>query len=133
MTETLKTAKKPCGSCPYRRDVPSGIWAKSEYDKLPQYDGETWQQSPKIFMCHQHDGNLCAGWLACHNPQELLALCFGFIHNFDPMIFTYHTDVPVFISGAEARAHGLSQTKHPSVKARKMIRGLVRKRQSKGS
>ena len=74
MTEKAKAPPVPCGSCPYRKDVPSGIWAKSEYDKLPRYDGETWEQDPKAFMCHQRDGCLCGGWLACHSPRHLLAL-----------------------------------------------------------
>jgi hypothetical protein len=54
--------------------VPSGIWAAEEYDKLPLYDGETFEQAPHLFMCHQRDGSLCGGWLACHDPHELLAL-----------------------------------------------------------
>jgi hypothetical protein len=31
-------APKPCESCPYRKDVPSGVWSEGEYRKLPQYD-----------------------------------------------------------------------------------------------
>ena len=123
---TLKAARVPCGSCPYRRDVPSGIWGRSEYDKLLRYDGPTWAQSIAPFLCHQRDGNLCAGWLACHNPRELLALRFP--HTIDPSVYDYKTDVPVFASGAEARAHGLQEIQQPSVKAEKMIAGLVRKR-----
>jgi hypothetical protein len=123
-------ARVPCGSCPYRRDVPSGIWSQHEYDKLPSYDGPTWGQSPKLFMCHQRDGNLCAGWLACHGPQELLALRF---HNpdIDPAIYAYKTDVPVFRSGAAARAHGLREIKEPGETAQKMMAGLVRSRRHK--
>ena len=49
----LSVAKVPCGSCPYRRDVPSGIWEQHEYDKLPEYDGQTWEQNPALFLCHQ--------------------------------------------------------------------------------
>jgi hypothetical protein len=33
--------KYPCPSCPYRKDVPSGVWAPEEYDKLPAYDNDT--------------------------------------------------------------------------------------------
>ena len=25
---------QPCSSCPYRKDVPSGVWAHHEYEKL---------------------------------------------------------------------------------------------------
>lgn len=120
-----KAPKVPCGSCPYRRDVPSGIWHKSEYDKLPQYDGPTWGQSPAAFLCHQKDGNLCGGWLACHGAGELLALRFP--GACDPSAFEYVTTVPVFASGAEARAHGLHDIKAPGVKAHKMMAGIVRK------
>lgn len=116
----------PCGSCPYRKGVPSGIWEKHEYDKLPDYDGPTWAQSPAVFMCHQQDGCLCGGWLACHDPQELLALRFH--RNIDRSVYSYSTKVAVFSSGAEARAHGLQKIKRPGPRARKMIEGLVRKR-----
>ena len=37
-------AKNPCGSCPYRKDVPSGVWAVSEYLKLVEYDRPTGEQ-----------------------------------------------------------------------------------------
>jgi len=123
---TINVASVPCGSCPYRRDVPSGIWEQHEYDKLPSYDGPTWAQSPALFMCHQRDGNLCAGWLACHDPRELLALRFP--HKLDPAVYDYTTDVPVFSSGAEARRHGMRDINRPGAKANKMITGLVRKR-----
>lgn len=126
MSELLTAAKRPCGSCPYRKDVPSGIWAREEYEKLPKYDGETWQQTFAIFMCHQRDGHLCAGWLACHGPQELLALRLE--RNVDVRVFSYTTDVPVFASGAEACAHGVRDLKRITPRARKMLIGLHRKR-----
>ena len=125
---SITVAKNPCGSCPYRRDVPSGIWEQVEYDKLPSYDGPTWAQSPTLFFCHYRDGNLCAGWLACHNPRELLALRMP--HTCDPSVYDYSTDVPVFNSGAEARQHGLYGIRSPDLKAKKMIAGIVRKRQA---
>lgn len=121
----LKAPAVPCGSCPYRRDVPSGIWAKHEYDKLPLYDGETWEQTWQVFMCHQRDGNLCGGWLACHGPQELLALRVP-NEKIDPAVFDYKTDVPVFSSGAEAREHGIKDIDDPGPKAVKMVDGLTR-------
>lgn len=125
----LSVGKVPCGSCPYRRDVPSGIWEQHEYDKLPAYDGQTWEQNPALFLCHQKDGNLCAGWLACHNPRELLALRLTSItgEKIDPAVYNYKTDVPVFSSGAAARKHGMRNIKKPGKKAKKMVAGLVRK------
>jgi|SRR5215471_1540433 len=129
-TALLTAAPVPCGSCPYRCDVPSGIWAKHEYDKLPSYDGPTWdQQSFAVFMCHQRDGKICAGWLACHDPQELIALRIQ--RNVDPAVFDYASPVPVFSSGAEARAHGLRDLKNPGARSRKMADGLRRQRRAK--
>ena len=121
----------PCGSCPYRRDVPSGIWAEDEYDKLIAYDGDTSGQSPQLFMCHQRDGNLCGGWLACHDPYELLAvrlaLAFGAV---EESVLDYRTSVPVFPTAAAARAHGMRDIERPGDKADRMIEGLVRKRKA---
>ncbi len=127
MTDTV--ARVPCGSCPYRQDVPSGIWQRHEYDKLPAYDAPTWAQPIGLFMCHQRDGNLCAGWLACHDPRELLALRLA--RDVDPAVYDYQTDVPVFASGAAARDHGVRDIKRPKAKANKMMRGLVQLRSVK--
>jgi hypothetical protein len=127
----ITAAKVPCGSCPYRKDVPSGIWAQIEYDKLPKFDGEIIDQllagATGIFMCHQRDGNLCAGWLACHGPRELLAMRLASDKKIDPALFDYHTNVPVFGSGAEARQHGMKDIPEPGHKAKKMMTGITRK------
>lgn len=125
----LRAPPVPCGSCPYRRDVPSGVWAPHEYDKLPEYDKPTWAQPQAVFLCHQRDGCLCGGWLACHGPKELLATRLQHVlrHNIDPSVFEYTTDVPVFSSGAEARQHGVKDIESPDEKAKKMIAGLIRK------
>lgn len=121
-----KAHSVPCGSCPYRRDVPSGIWEQEEYDKLLDYDGETWEQSIKAFWCHQYDGTLCSGWLACHIPNQLLALRLP--GTCDPSVFDYKTDVPVFASGAEAREHGMRDINNPGPAALKMVAGLMKQR-----
>jgi hypothetical protein len=127
----LTTPPVPCGSCPYRQDVPAGIWERHEYDKLPSYDGDTSQQSPALFLCHQRDGNICGGWLACHGPDRLLAMRFAAITgSVDVSAFDYQTDVPVFRSGAEARAHGISGIERPDTRAAKMISGLLRTREA---
>lgn len=119
----MKVAKVPCGSCPYRRDVPSGIWEKHEYDKLPAYDGETWEQDTALFLCHQRDGCLCAGWLACHGPGVLALRLHA--REVDPSVLTYETSVPVFASGAQAREHGIRDIAQPSEKAKRMVHGLM--------
>lgn len=127
-------AKAPCGSCPYRRDVPSGIWERVEYDKLPKYDGEIIDQmmadATGLFLCHQQDGNLCAGWLACHRSDNLAAMR---LHaaEVDPMVWSYETACPLWSSGAEARAHGIKDIAEPSAAARKKIDGLMSRQNRK--
>lgn len=119
----LEPPKRPCGSCPYRRDVPSGIWSAEEYDKLPEYDGETWEQPPGVFMCHQRDGRLCGGWLQTHDADHLLALR---IARVAPSAYDYASDVPTFSSGREAAAHGLRDIDTPGAAARALMRKLGR-------
>lgn len=122
-------AARPCGSCPYRRDVPSGLWAPEEYAKLPEYDRPTMEQSPALFLCHQQDGHLCAGWLACHDKRHLLALR---LQRVDPSAYDYESLVPVFGSGAEAAAHGMAGVTAPDARARRAIAGLEKKAARRG-
>lgn len=68
---------RPCESCPYRRDVPSGVWDASEYRKLPDYDRVTYDQPIALFMCHQGNGHVCSGWAGCHDMQHTLAVRFA--------------------------------------------------------
>lgn len=123
----FKPPKVPCGTCPYRRDVPAGIWEASEYAKLPAYDGETWEQPLELFMCHQQDGCLCGGWLMTHDRNHLLALRLP-EQRLDPSVWTYAPDVEVFSSGSEAAAHGVSGIANPSPSAQRKIDGLLRQR-----
>jgi hypothetical protein len=119
--------KAPCTTCPYRRDVPAGIWHADEYAKLPRYDGETFEQleGTALFFCHQQDGNLCAGWLGCHDPAELLALR---LHRVTPETFAYRSPIPLFASGAEAAAHGMAGIEAPPEAARRAIAKIERRR-----
>ncbi|MEV6909068.1 DUF6283 family protein [Amycolatopsis sp. NPDC051071] len=48
-------AEAPCRSCPYRRDVPSGVWDISEYEKLARYDRDTGEQPTGLFQYHLTD------------------------------------------------------------------------------
>lgn len=130
MADNLPRPRKaPCGTCPYRVGVPAGIWAAEEYEKLPTYDGGTWEQMVQgahaLFYCHQQDGNLCAGWAACHDARHLLAYRLWPVH---PDTYTYSSPLPVFASGAEAAAHGLSGIAEPAADARRAITKLERKR-----
>lgn len=123
--------KRPCSTCPYRRDVPSGIWAEDEYDKLPTYDNDVPEQAAAgafgLFFCHQHDGNLCAGWAGCHDMSNNLAVRMH-AAEVDPATFEYVSPVPLFGSGAEAAEHGKREISSPGEMAKRKIRGLLRAR-----
>ena len=129
MTDLPKPPKVPCGSCPYRKDVPSGIWHREEYEKLPQYDGSTMDQLLKggtaLFMCHQNDGCLCGGWLMTHDLDELLALRMNPV---DASVGDYAPDVAVFASGQEAHDHGVRDLEHPSSEAIRKSDGIRKQR-----
>jgi len=130
MSEELPCPSKvPCGTCPYRTDVPSGIWDAHEYLKLPQYDGETMDQIIKgahaLFYCHQNDGHLCAGWVGCHDTNHLAALRFNRV---DPETFNYVSPIELFPSGAEAAIHGMEEIENPPPEARVAIAKLEAKR-----
>ena len=120
-------AARPCGSCPYRRDVPSGIWHVTEYAKLPRYDLPTAQQPFTAFACHQQDGRLCAGWVGCHDTGQLMALRLpleGLTFEEQCELHDYQTPVPLFSSGTEAAEHGLKNYEEPDEKAERMRRRL---------
>lgn len=131
----LPPAPNPCGSCPYRCDVPSGIWDKSEYQKLPAYDNETCAQPTTVFLCHQQNGRLCGGWVAVHDMDESLglriAIATGRIDRKDiAALQNYRPDVAVFASGKEAAKHGLREVRSPGVKAISAIAALKKRRAS---
>ncbi len=121
-------SKAPCGTCPYRRDVPAGVWDASEYAKLPRYDGSTGDQlmmgATGLFFCHQNDGHLCAGWVGRHDMRHNLAVRFWPVA---PEVFDYVSPVPLFASGMEAAAHGMSGIDAPDRDARLAISKLARK------
>jgi len=123
-----KPRPRPCASCPYRRNVPSGVWDATEYSKLPEYDGDMGTQPVAVFHCHQKDGTVCSGWLGHRNPDDLLAVRLGLISGrLDPSCVDYTTDVPLFASGAEAAEHGVRDITAPSEAACNTIEKLVRK------
>jgi hypothetical protein len=112
--------------------VPAGVWDEDEYEKLPGYDSPIAEQPPSVFLCHQQDGRLCAGWVACHDMEESLGLRVATVSGIvSPDVYeqtlAYTTDVPLFASGAEAALHGLSQLDDPGPQARALIAKLSRK------
>ena len=128
--------KRPCGSCPYRRDVPSGVWASEEYDKLPPYDNpETAKQPMKAFYCHQQDGTLCSGWVGCHDMAESFGLRIALLTgHITPEAYEeaidYVCPVPLFATGAEAAAHGKAKIESPDAQAIRTIDKLTAKRRA---
>jgi hypothetical protein len=117
---------RPCDSCPYRTDTPSGVWDADHYRKIAAYDLPTAEQSTATFMCHQNNGTVCAGWAGCHNRNprghELLALriamALGSMTAEDAALTAaYVSPVPLWSTGAEAAAHGLRDINQPSEEA----------------
>jgi hypothetical protein len=130
MTEQKITVRpRPCATCPYRRDVPSGVWAESEYAKLPAYDGTTGEQAEAgafaPFHCHSTPETLCAGWVGTHDMDESLAMRMQG-GRMDPAVWQYESPVPLFASGAEAAAHGMRDLEHPGPEAGDRQRKLLR-------
>lgn len=130
-------APRPCESCPYRRDVPSGIWDRSEYEKLRAYDEDTGSQPLGLFQCHQNDGDsekarMCAGWVGVHGG-ELLALRLAAVTGAATpeavqAAYAYVSPVPLFNSGNEAADHGQTEITAPSEDAQRAIDKITRTR-----
>jgi len=117
--------KRPCSACPYRKDVPSGIWAPEEYDKLRNYDNETPYQPYNGFSCHATPEFYCNGWAMCHTARgaayDLMALRFD-----PPAEWPDPSGVELFGSAAEAADHGQRDADAPAEAAVVAIEKLVR-------
>ena len=118
--------KEPCSTCPYRKDVPSGVWAEHEYEKLRDYDEPTYNQPMGTFGCHATPDHYCHGWAVVHtsrgNEYDLLALrVWGNGVEIPPAA------VPLFASGNEAADHGERDLEAPSEQAMNTVDRLVRK------
>ncbi|NUS02076.1 MAG: hypothetical protein HOV97_05875 [Nonomuraea sp.] len=125
-------AKSPCGSCPYRRDAPTGLWHHDHYAKLVEYDNDNMADQPElVFACHQQDGRLCAGWVAVHDMEKNLALFLALLQGWiTPDVFatclTYATSVPLFASGREACDHGMRDYEDPPERTRRVVNKLMK-------
>lgn len=127
-------APRPCESCPYRKDVESGIWAHEEYEKLRAYDQDTVYQPLAVFQCHQADSGsdrsrMCAGWVGCHG-DDLLALRLHGVKTGDYSAMEYTTPVPLFSSGNEAADHGQREIDSPSDEASRKIEKIKKVRKN---
>lgn len=125
----VRVRVRPCAFCPYRRDVPSGVWATEEYDVLRRFDGDIADQAAagavRPFACHASPECLCAGWVGHRDPTDLLALRIGVCHDLDPSVMDYRTDVPLWESGAAAADHGQADIDNPDDRAAAAVRKLV--------
>jgi hypothetical protein len=58
---------RPCENCPYRKDAPTRLWHRSEFEGVLDADADTF--GGKVFNCHKHAAltpdqrGFCAGWL----------------------------------------------------------------------
>lgn len=119
----LHGAPEPCVTCPYRAEAPSGVWAATEYAKLPDYDAPTWAQPPALFMCHSGDATttLCRGWVDVHHhraeaDRDLLALRMH-ADRIDWDTIARPCSTPLLESGSAAAEHGLRDLDHPEADA----------------
>lgn len=108
----LAPRPRPCPTCPYRRDVPPGVWAEEEYAKLERYDGDVPDHVEAgafgLFHCHTTPEFLCSGWVGCHDMNNMLAVRLHWRDLDTGTVQGYVSPVPLFGSGAEAAAHGRS-------------------------
>jgi hypothetical protein len=115
----------PCSACPYRCDVPSGVWSHHEYEKLRDYDKPTGDQPFAYFACHATPEHLCNGWAVVHtnrgNEFDLLALrLLGVTEEAT-------SNVALFASGNEAADHGQRDIEDPSDEALEAVAKLMKK------
>jgi hypothetical protein len=130
-------AAEPCRHCPFRRDVPSGVWAPEEYAKLVAYDADTALQPTGLFLCHLRGKGekkrVCAGAAGCYDGEELLALRLAtatgeITPQTAQQIRDYSSPIPLFATGAEAAAHGLAEVESPGPAARAAMEKIARSR-----
>lgn len=114
-----------CQTCPYRRDVPSGLWAFEEYEKLRAYDEPTFAQPFAGFSCHAARNHYCHGWAVVGSSRghefELLALRLRW-----PAGGVPEASVSLFASGCEAADYGQAEIDYPSEATRLAVGKLIR-------
>lgn len=116
----------PCSSCPYRRDVPSGVWAAVEYEKLLDFDLPTGEQPAATFACHVTPEATCHGWAVVHSSRGVEYALLG-LRIWPPSTPIPEPGVPLFASGTEAAWHGASGIADPDEDAAATVERLTRK------
>lgn len=123
----MNVLRKPCISCPYRKDHPSGVWDKREYEKLRAYDNN---EAFGVFLCHQTNTHglttVCRGWLSvhCESVAVRLAVATGKIEPDEPY---RDCGVPLHESGNAAADAGEQKINRPTAEARSMGTRLLKK------
>ncbi len=122
-TRTKTVRPQACEACPYRKDVPSGVWSANEYAKLVDYDKPIVEQPAAPFACHASPDRLCHGWACCHGGSENGSLA---------LLFIGRPELPkpsaeLFASGTEAALHGIRDVANPKAAARRMMAKLLGK------
>lgn len=123
MTKNNIVRTQPCAACPYRTDVPSGVWQEHEYEKLRDYDDPTFNQPVATFQCHASPEFYCHGWAVCHSNRG---------HEYDLLAFRFwppdsipEAAVPLFESGNAAADHGERDIDNPPPEAHAMMSTLL--------
>jgi hypothetical protein len=138
MTTPCNVPKGPCSTCPYAKATPSQA-ANEEYDKLPEYDRETWAQPSSLFLCHHSptlpSDTVCFGWLVVHGDEALglrLAMATGSIDGKAAAEAHNGADRSQFYkSGTEAAKSGMEAIEIPSADAIQAVRTLAKRRMRK--
>jgi len=125
----LPVNPEPCATCPYRKDVPSGIWHKTEYEKLREYDN---LENPALalFLCHQSPDRACKGWVMQDCIAVRLAVIWG---ELNPATCFSEPKVPLYRTGNEAADAGERGISKPNKEARKAIDKLRKQRRRRKS
>lgn len=120
----VRIRSQACSACPYRCDVPAGVWSEEDYAKLPPYDVETFDQPTAGFACHATPDHLCHGW-AVVGGHDLLALRLASLGGPGLQIPTPSTDL--WETHTQAAEHGLSGVAEPGAEAVEVGQRLIRK------
>ena len=111
----------PCRFCPYRKDVPSGVWHEEEYQKLLLYSNETMDQPTAVFACHNQPDDVCTGWLATGLRAEprraMLSLRLAMSMQTLTGFAEFEPEHDFFDTHTEAAEHGLRDIDDPSPEA----------------
>lgn len=72
------TAREPCKTCPYQKDVARSVWHPDEFEKLLRADANP--LGGAVFLCHQdgrkprEEQGFCVGWLIDQRERNVPAI-----------------------------------------------------------